>query len=93
MNNTVAFIGFQPGFPYLLGLPEPLHCPRKSKAVQQLAAGSVAIGGGQTGIYPGDSPGGWQVIGRLAEPHALFQLEREDPVLLRPADQLRFIAR
>ena len=91
-SYTVAFIGFQPGFPYLLGLPERLNCPRKRKPAQQLAAGSIAIGGVQTGIYPGDSPGGWQVIGRLAEPGVLFQHERDEPVLLRAADQLRFIA-
>ncbi len=90
---TVAFIGFQPGFPYLLGLPEPLFCPRKPRPVQQLAAGSVAIGGQQTGIYPASSPGGWQVIGRLANPAELFSIEREEPALLQAADQLRFIPR
>lgn len=60
----VYFIGFQPGFIYLGGLNPKLHTPRKSTPSRQVAKGSVAIGGAQTGIYPADAPGGWHVIGQ-----------------------------
>ncbi|MBP6618738.1 MAG: 5-oxoprolinase subunit PxpB [Leadbetterella sp.] len=60
---TVAMIGFLPGFPYLLGMDERLFVPRKSTPRLKVAKGSVGIGGFQTGIYPSESPGGWQIIG------------------------------
>jgi KipI family sensor histidine kinase inhibitor len=60
----VRFIGFSPGFPYLAGLPERLRMPRKASPRPHVPAGSVAIAGMQTGIYPCASPGGWNVIGR-----------------------------
>lgn len=60
----VAAVGFTPGFPYLLGLPEKLATARRATPRLRVPAGSVGIGGGQTGIYPRETPGGWQLIGR-----------------------------
>src|SRR5690606_2544073 len=62
----VAAIGFSPGFPYLLGLPEKLATARRATPRVRVAAGSVGIGGSQTGIYPRETPGGWQLIGRTS---------------------------
>jgi inhibitor of KinA len=80
-------IGFLPGFPYLGTLDEKLSVPRKSQP-QIVAAGSVAIAGKQTGIYPLTSPGGWNVIGRT--PLKLFDPYREDPTLLNAGDVVEF---
>lgn len=86
---TVAAIGFSPGFPYLLGLPEKLRVPRLSSP-RKVDAGSVAMAGGQAGIYPNASQGGWHVLGKT---HIrLFDLDREKPSLLSPGDQVRFQA-
>lgn len=81
-------IGFAPGFCYLGGLNESLHTPRLQSPRQKVAAGSVGIAGGQTGVYPLDSPGGWQLIGRT--PLRLFAPERENPLLYAPGDAIRF---
>jgi KipI family sensor histidine kinase inhibitor len=89
VEYTVAFLGFQPGFPYLRGLPRVLHAPRRTSPRTAVAAGSVAIGGAYTGIYPARGPGGWRVIGRTAT--ALFEPEREAPALLMPGDRVRFV--
>jgi len=88
---TVAFLGFQPGFPYLRGLPDALHAPRRASPRLRVAAGSVAIGGGYCGIYPAGGPGGWQIIGRTAA--VLFDSAREAPALLVPGDRVRFVPR
>lgn len=85
---TVAMVGFAPGFPYLLGLDPALALPRRATPRTRVAAGSVAIGGAQTGIYPRESPGGWHVIGRTAE--VLFDPAREPPALLAPGDRVQF---
>jgi KipI family sensor histidine kinase inhibitor len=85
---TVAAIGFSPGFPYLQGLPLPLHQPRHSSP-RKVPAGSVAIAGDQAGIYPFDSQGGWHVIGRTDL--NLFDPRREHPALLQPGDKVRFV--
>lgn len=86
---TVAAVGFSPGFPYLLGLPERLQMPRRRTPRLAAPAGSVAIAGGQAGIYPFTSPGGWHVLGRTAvrlfDPHAVR------PALLRSGDRVRFV--
>jgi inhibitor of KinA len=77
----VAMIGFQPHFPYLFGLDPALAVPRLEKPRTNVPAGSVAIGGAQTGVYPSESPGGWNLIGRT------------DPFLLisiRPGDRVQF---
>lgn len=89
VEYTVAFLGFQPGFPYLRGLPGPLHARRRPSPRTRVPAGSVAIGGTYTGIYPGQGPGGWQLIGRTAI--TLFDPERDSPALLMPGDRVRFV--
>ena len=86
----VAMLGFSPGFPYLLGLDIALTMPRLSTPRVDVPAGSVAIGGAQTGIYPRSSPGGWRLIGRT--PVNLFDPAREMPSLLNPGDAVRFVA-
>jgi KipI family sensor histidine kinase inhibitor len=86
---TVGFLGFQPGFPYLSGLPRVLHTPRRASPRVRVSAGSVAIGGRYTGIYPTSGPGGWQIIGRTRE--VLFDPTREAPALLMPGDRVRFV--
>ncbi len=85
---TVAAVGFSPGFPYLTGLPERLHLPRRATP-RRVAAGAVAIAGAQAGIYPNNSHGGWHVIGRTAL--ELFDPHRDEPALLKPGDRLRFV--
>jgi KipI family sensor histidine kinase inhibitor len=87
---TVAMIGFAPGFPYLLGLDPALAMPRRADPRTRVPAGSVAIGGAQTGIYPRELPGGWQLIGRT--PLSLFDPARAPPCLLAPGDRVRFRA-
>lgn len=84
----VYFLGFKPGFAYLGGLHPHLHTPRKDTPRLAVPAGSVGIGGAQTGVYPQSTPGGWQIIGR--SPAALFNPERDPPCLLQPGDRLRF---
>lgn len=87
---TVAMLGFAPGFPYLLGLDAALHVPRRDNPRTRVPAGSVAIGGAQTGIYPKELPGGWHLIGRT--PLSLFDAHRASPALLAPGDRVRFRA-
>lgn len=84
----VCFLGFSPGFPYLGGMDPALATPRLSAPRKQVPAGSVAIGGAQTGIYPTSSPGGWRLIGRT--PLRLFDPRREPPALLAMGDRVRF---
>ncbi len=84
----VHCIGFTPGFPYLGGLPTELATPRREAPRKEVAAGSVAIGGAQSGIYPAASPGGWNIIGRT--PLRLFDPEQEPPALLRAGMAVRF---
>ena len=89
-DYLVYAIGFTPGFPYLGGMPAALRTPRRATPRARVAAGSVGIAGGQTGVYPMASPGGWQIIGRT--PLALFAPERKPAALLRPGDRVRFRA-
>lgn len=84
----VFMIGFVPGFPYLGGLSERIAAPRKTKPRQKVPAGSVGIAGTQTGIYPIESPGGWQIIGRT--PMSLFRPQLNSPSLLQIGDMVRF---
>jgi inhibitor of KinA len=86
----VNCIGFTPGFPYLTGLPGKLATPRRATPRTNTPAGSVAIGGAQTGIYPQVSPGGWNVIGRT--PLRLFDPQKDPPMLLRVGNRVRFRA-
>lgn len=87
---TVAMIGFAPGFPYLFGLDPALSLPRLATPRLQVPAGSVAIAGGQAGIYPHEGPGGWRLLGRT--PLRLFDPGRTPPGALRPGDRVRFVA-
>jgi len=89
-DYRVAMVGFAPGFPYLLGLDPRLAMPRRASPRTRVPAGSVAIGGAQTGIYPRESPGGWHLIGRT--PLALFDATRESPCLLAAGQRVRFVA-
>lgn len=84
----VYFIGFMPGFAYMGGLEPALATPRRDEPRLSIPAGSVGIGGEQTGIYPLASPGGWQLLGRTALP--LFDPAQTPPTLLRPGDRVRF---
>ncbi len=84
----VAFLGFSPGYAYLLGLPPGLATPRLASPRPRVPPGSVAIGGEQTAIYPQATPGGWRLIGRTAVP--LFDVDRSPAALLRPGDRIRF---
>jgi inhibitor of KinA len=85
----VHFLGFTPGFPYLGGLDPRLATPRLDSPRARIPAGSVAIGGAQTGIYPMESPGGWRILGRT--PLRLFDPRVANPFLLAPGDGLRFV--
>jgi inhibitor of KinA len=89
-DYLVYFLGFAPGFAYLGGLPPELTTPRISAPRKQVPAGSVGIGGNQTGVYPIVSPGGWRLIGRTSV--KLFDPAAAEPVLLRMGDRLRFVA-
>lgn len=86
---TVFFIGFQPGFAYLGGMPAELTTPRRSSPRQAVPAGSVAIGGAQTGVYPKTSPGGWQILGHTDV--VLFDPNRAEPSLWMPGDRVKFV--
>lgn len=90
IEYTVAFLGFQPGFPYLHGLPPTLHAARRATPRVRVPAGSVAIGGAYTGIYPASGPGGWQIIGQTAA--LIFDPHRPEPALMLPGDRVRFVA-
>jgi len=85
----VYFLGFSPGFPYLGGLPESIAVPRLETPRRRVPAGSVAIGGRQTGVYPLASPGGWRIIGRTSL--RLFDPALNPPALLRMGDHVRFV--
>ncbi|HWA85057.1 MAG TPA: 5-oxoprolinase subunit PxpB [Opitutus sp.] len=89
-SYVVHAVGFTPGFPYLAGLPGKLHTPRRATPRTNVPAGSVGIGGAQTGVYPIATPGGWQLIGRT--PLALFRAAANPPALLRVGDRVKFKA-
>jgi inhibitor of KinA len=84
----VFMLGFLPGFPYMGSVDERIAMPRRDVPRPRVAAGSVGIAGQQTGIYPFDSPGGWQIIGRT--PLVLFDPRRDQPALLTPGQTVRF---
>ena len=85
----IYMIGFMPGFPYLGGLDERISFPRLSTPRIKVPAGSVGIAGKQTGIYPFESPGGWNIIGRTEL--SLFDVDANPPSLLSNVSQLRFV--
>lgn len=84
----VHMLGFTPGFPYLGGMNTSISTPRKLKPSLHVEAGSVGIAEEQTGIYPVESPGGWQIIGRT--PVVLFDIDRKPEFLLKPGMRIRF---
>jgi KipI family sensor histidine kinase inhibitor len=88
VDFLVYFLGFSPGFPYLGGLPPELATPRLPSPRQRVPAGSVALGGNQTGVYPLASPGGWRIIGRTDL--RLFDPNRNPASLLQMGDRVRF---
>ncbi len=87
---TAFMLGFRPGFAYLGPLPEALARPRRATPRVRVAAGSVAIAGRQTGIYPSLSPGGWHLIGRTSL--RLFDPNADPPALIAPGDRVRFVS-
>lgn len=89
-DYVVYFLGFLPGFAFMGGLEAALASPRRAEPRLAVPAGSVGIGGEQTGIYPLASPGGWQLIGRTRL--RLFDPQAAEPTLLRPGDHVRFVA-
>ncbi len=88
MCYTVYILGFMPGFAYLGDLPEALRLPRRDTPRPRVPAGSVAIAGRHTAVYPAATPGGWHLIGRTDT--RLWDLDRDPPAILRPGDQVRF---
>lgn len=88
---TVAFVGFSPGFGYLVGGEDTgLHVPRRSSPRTEVPAGAVGLAGEFTGIYPRSSPGGWQLIGTT--PQRMWDVDRDPPALLQPGTAVRFVA-
>lgn len=87
-SYLVYFLGFAPGFPYLGGMLSSIATPRLPKPRARVPAGSVAIGGSQTGIYPVSTPGGWRIIGRT--PLKLFDPEKTPPTLFQMGDHVGF---
>ena len=85
----VFMLGFLPGFPYMAPVDEAIAAPRRPAPRARVPAGSVGIAGQQTGIYPRESPGGWQIIGRT--PLELFDVGKTPPALLAPGDTVRFV--
>ena len=93
IHSSVAYrvymIGFSPGFPYLGGMDSRIACPRLATPRVRVPAGSVGIAESQTGVYPNQSPGGWQLIGRT--PVKLFDQAQEPPSVLQPGHYVRFV--
>ncbi|MEU4517511.1 allophanate hydrolase subunit 1 [Amycolatopsis sp. NPDC024027] len=85
-----AFCGFAPGFAYLAGSDPALHVPRRSSPRTRIPAGSVAIAGEYSAVYPSASPGGWRLLGRTEVP--VWEVERDPPNLLPPGTRVRFTA-
>lgn len=88
-DYLIYMLGFLPGFTYLGGLDERIHTPRLANPRLKINAGSVGIGGSQTGIYPMDSPGGWQLMGMT--PVKTYDPSREVPILVEAGDYIRFV--
>jgi KipI family sensor histidine kinase inhibitor len=89
VEYTAFFLGFAPGFAYLGPVPAPIATPRLDVPRPRVPAGSVAIGGTQTAVYPTETPGGWRLIGRTDA--RLWDVTRDAPALIRPGDRVRFV--
>ena len=94
LEFRVGFSGFSPGFAYLTGLPENLAVPRRENPRTRVPAGSVGLAGRYCGVYPRESPGGWQLVGRVVDTGLadteLWDVERDPPALLTPGTRVRF---
>jgi inhibitor of KinA len=88
IEYRVFMVGFLPGFAYLGSVDDRIAAPRRPAPRVKVAAGSVGIAGRQTGVYPLESPGGWQIVGRT--PMAMFDARREPPVRMQAGDRVRF---
>jgi len=88
---TVGFLGFTPGFAYLIGLPAVLETPRLATPRTRVPAGSVAVGGSFTAVYPRPTPGGWRLLGRTE--FSLFDASAPSPARLAPGDRVKFVPR
>jgi inhibitor of KinA len=88
-DYLVYMVGFMPGFAYLGGLSDRIATPRRSSPRTAVPAGMVGIGGQQTGVYPMESPGGWNLIGKT--PLVIFDITRDEPTLLATGDRVRFV--
>lgn len=88
VTYRVYLLGFLPGFPYMAEVDPRIAAPRRGTPRTAVPAGSVGIAGGQTGIYPSVTPGGWNIVGRT--PVRPFDPERREPFLFRPGDRVRF---
>jgi KipI family sensor histidine kinase inhibitor len=89
-DYLVYMLGFSPGYPYLGGMSERIATPRLKTPRTAVPAGSVALAEKQTGVYPSETPGGWQILGRT--PLKFFDAAREQPSLVEPGDYIRFVA-
>ncbi|WP_436854023.1 5-oxoprolinase subunit PxpB [Staphylococcus caeli] len=89
-SYLIYMLGFMPGFPFLGGLDDQLHTPRRKEPRTRIPAGSVGIANNQTGLYPKASPGGWQIIGQT--PIHVFDAQREPMCLYSPGDYIKFYA-
>lgn len=89
VDYRIYMLGFSPGFPYLGGMSEKIETPRLKTPRTKIPAGSVGIAGKQTGIYPMESPGGWQLIGKT--PLKLYDPKSETPIILQAGDYIRFV--
>lgn len=90
LTLQVKFLGFQPGFAYLEGLPPELHLPRRASPRKKVAAGSVALGGAYCGIYSVSGPGGWHLLGSTEIP--MFDPCANPPARFQPGDKVRLMA-
>jgi KipI family sensor histidine kinase inhibitor len=88
-SYTVAYLGFSPGFGYLTGLDPALHVPRRESPRTAVPAGSVAIAGPYSAVYPSQSPGGWRLLGH--SDLRLWDVRRDPPSLLQPGTRVRFV--
>jgi KipI family sensor histidine kinase inhibitor len=89
-DYLVYMMGFTPGFTYLGGMSNKIATPRLSSPRTKIPAGSVGIAGAQTGMYPSETPGGWQLIGRT--PLKLYDPDKEPPVMLSAGDYVRYVS-